>query len=141
MKPCAPKDYQVLLDDPKFRGLLCGYHIKWQAYRDGGIVWLCAEIHGQIDIDKLLPIEDYCSRRFLRATISVHPEKNDYLFLMIQKQCAGRLTAKKITPPKIKEGTAKRVYSALQKAIDRNGGNLIGGAVAYEAKRLSNALN
>ena len=136
------KDYQVLLDDPDFQNLIRCHYAKWQTYKLGDSIWLCTEFHELIHLGELAKLQDYCSRRSLNMAVQVHPCKPDYLLVMIQKPSQGRLTKKKIAPKKTAEGSAKRIYSALQKAIVRNGDMLTNsGSVAYEAERLSNALN
>lgn len=142
MKEAPAKDYQVLLEDPEFKDILRRYYPKWQTYNIEGCTWLCTEVHEQMSVYDLAEVMKYCARRPLIARISVHPDKIGYLLIMIHKsRSSRRLTVKSITPRRTTEGKARQMFSNLQKAIARNGGSLIGGAVAYEAKRFSDALN
>ena len=97
MKKVPLKDYQLLLDDSAFRVIL-GDQVQWQTYSIGGSIWLCAEFHEHIWTDKISKLHNYCFLRPLRAQVCRHPTKPDYLLLMVQKECSGRLTQKKLTP-------------------------------------------
>lgn len=140
MKQVPIKDFQVLLDDDKFHRAF-GANTKWQTYAFGKTVRLCAEFNEVVHATAIANLQEYCQYRRLDVAVRVHPEKQDWLLVTVSKSFVGRLTKRRLTLPVPKEGNAKRAYSALQKAIARNGGKLVGGATAYEAKNFAAILN